>query len=272
MDEQAHIKKQLEQAKKQSFQFFKAIQFINVKEDLDDEEIYVIIREAIPDKTGMSSSYLNKLKNAWNNSDHLKVGNLRRYKRFLDFLSERIGIIHNAFWNEDAGDYIKDGEQPMIIQTKSNPDKLEGLIGVWKGYSWNTDRAENGEPPINVFKLHIKGVNDITCEVEMGTFDKGKISLITNDRIEINISNDHRKIILMKRIGFGNKKALLTTSSLKMAYIDSGDKRVKVGLALLERADGNDLFEPGSAELSSFESDMQTKLLEFLNSSQKILE
>jgi len=118
-------------------------------------------------------------------------------------------------------------------------ERLQGLTGTYEGFLWDAGvtRKKKNESHIHVFKIHINNIEEIQCETKGGKFGKGAIFLLGTEKILIELIEDgkSRKLFLMMEIPSASGDVLKRKKQFHVGYVDSGYKKIKAGLAILER-------------------------------------
>ena len=213
----------------------------------------------------------NKHKNACRKSSYLKEVRPKIFHTCFDVIDEMLAKPpYEYFWSSgsgtELGKYLKKDE----IKGKREEEKLKGLIGVWKGLSWNKEETEKHPQKLdhyNVFCAEVKGNRKIRVHTKFTLFNEGNIYPVGTDRISVEIGTENRRAYLTGYIGFGDD--LAPVKVLHMTYSDTGDDEVKCGLSAFIRLTDTsfDTFETGCVTLDKLTED-EKRLALFLTGKQ----
>jgi hypothetical protein len=243
-----------------SKKFDKALTVLN--QQYTNSEVRGKLNEKLTSK--IKESIFSKMKLAHKRKNYLNDVHEKNYFQIFEILEPIIENEFHVVWDDKSEEFKK------MIDDTNNP-RLQGLVGVWIGYSWDVTMTSNtGKDFIHIFKVNVAAINDIICVAQRATFTGNKIVLINTDRVAIEMTSAYRKIFLIIHIGNAELEDLKKEKMFYLAYADSGNKRVKSGLAVMQRTDRN--FEdiiPESKEVIHIED---PHLAQFLTNTQLIVE
>jgi hypothetical protein len=154
------------------------------------------------------------------------------FRKIVNYFVTRMKDDYNLIWNTKTQEYI-DINSKDVGQASINAERLEGLSGVWKVYTWNkTKNTETGKDYINIFKIEIDAPK-VIGETKNNFFESGTIELIAHEKIAITLITELRRICFVGRIG--STVDLNKMNNICVAYIDSGNDNLKSGIAVIEK-------------------------------------
>lgn len=211
-----------------------------IKSKYNNRELIPKLLEVNPalgkrDKTGkiaLSETHFNKHKNVYKNPTYLSYITLAKFTHLMKAVNLLLIKEFKKEWNGSTKSYV---DIPSIITDAASfgtydgasSERIEHLFGMWTCLSWNQLRSE-----INYFTLRIYDEQNVICENQYGTLG-GNIFFITKDRIAISLASLHRRIYFIAKVGLGDH--LKKIHELNVAYVDSGDEKVKSGIAIFKR-------------------------------------
>jgi hypothetical protein len=165
------------------------------------------------------------------------------YLSVFETLDQLILEKYNRKWNKESEEYelinteADAPESPFLYN-----QKLVGLNDAWQGFSWNKDRTEHfsTQPKeqrldyYNLFKLRIFNKNNVECLIEK-TKMTGTLWLVGERKITIQLKSEARLLVMLAQIPL--MEDLSAINDITFAYVDSGSKHVKCGLAIVNRMD-----------------------------------
>lgn len=204
----------------------------------------------------LTESAFSKLKNACNNSSYLKDLHEKKYSKIFRILDPLIEKECGIVWDNTDKIFKK------IDESTRNP-RLQGLLGTWEGFSWDATASEaQGGQYVHHFKIKISSINDIRCSIQRATFVGNRITLISTDRVAMEMNSPNRKLFFIIHIGNGEVDDLKNEKTFNLAYLDSGDKKIKSGLAIINRTSKNfDDIMPGSTRITETEYEHYIRFL-----------
>ncbi|OQP64748.1 hypothetical protein A3860_18490 [Niastella vici] len=257
-----------------SFKLQKAIEVL--KEKLIKKDVYQMIVDYHlgNEKFRFSESTFSKCINACENSIHIHTISRKHFSYIFEVIDPYIKSTYELIWNDSKKEYVKEETLSLSANETVNKNaRLLELTGGWIGYSWNENRTkEKNIPHINIFKLNIRDIDKITCVTEKAEFKEGKMNTANHDRLIIDLVNSHRKIILIGHIGLAEEGKLKKLDRIHLAYVDTGDRNVKTGLAIIERTDIEfSNIETESKEITFFDIEKADFLMLHLQNTQLII-
>lgn len=216
------------------------------------QEIIELVKSKDKNLTRLSPSYFSKYKNVLKNDGYINSiteGTFTKILRSIDIIiSEELRLR----WNDSIKAY--ELEQTVLDEFNDDqpiPEKLIGLVGTWEGLSYNKKKSIKDKRDFySYFKLRILDKERVICNSLRANFHKGRLKIISIDRVSIEISTDNRTIFLIGKIGL--TEHLDKLNYLYMAYTDSGDQDVKSGNAILFRSkEQYDKLTPEIIDVSS---------------------
>lgn len=174
------------------------------------------------------------------NPEGFSVARVRKYKAILSVIDPFILKNYGYRWDEKGKCYRK-ARLVNNINREFEIERINALKGYWIGYSWDQSTTESDpldKEYIHVFKVEIKDATNVVCETKQAALVEATMSkLIGKDKVAIELGPDQRKIFLIIDIGLLENKFLQTKEKFSLAYIDSGNSKVKAGLAFIERVE-----------------------------------
>lgn len=231
----------------------------------NNKVVYEFINTKI--QPNISTPVFSKMKLAHERPQYLKQVSELVYRKVFEIIDPILETDYHIIWTSEERIYKEQTE-------KTSDPRLNGLIGTWECYSWDavtTKMKQQGH--MHLFKMKINTITDIHCITRDTEVKGNRILIIGSDRASIELSNERRKIYIIFHIGNGTLNDLKRENSFNLAYIDSGDKKIRSGLAIIERTEKNfDDIKPASILANELESDKPPGFFDLLKHSQLILD
>ncbi len=174
------------------------------------------------------------------NPEGFSVARIRKYKSILSVIDPFLIRNYGYKW-DDKGKCYRKARSINSTNREFEIERINTLKGFWIGYSWDKSTTESDpldKEYIHVFKVEIKDATNVVCETKQAALVEATMSkLIGKDKVAIELGPEQRKIFLIIDIGLLENKFLQTKEKFSLAYIDSGNSKVKAGLAFIVRVD-----------------------------------
>jgi hypothetical protein len=172
----------------------------------------------------------------------------------LKFLVDDIDEILNEQgkfeWNANENKYT-----PIlkVIRENETNNRIKALSGLWLGYSWNSALSKEYNYEKNyyhVFKIHIDDNGRVRCGTKAADLESTKVDIVLN-RLIIELRSLDRIIYIIIHIGSADANHLRKRKKHKIVYCDTGDKRIRTGVAIIRRSEEDyETFAPHNLEES----------------------
>lgn len=242
-----------------------AYKYLEIEYDLTQKEVVKMLNAKF-NKHGkisyISTSYFNKYLKA----DKIEAGlNLPKLKSIVRSLDTLLKDKYNVAWNYKTESY----ESIDSLNLKQSKKRTQSLSGVWIGYTWNATMSDLTKKEwVYIFKMHIDENGKVVCSTESAKFESEIINIVEN-RAVIELTNHRRRLYIVIPIGVADEEHLKNAKVFQLAYTDTGDKRVKSGLAIIERAkDSYDSIKPGNIEVTKLN---KPDFIDFIRNAQLLI-
>ena len=201
----------------------------------------------------ITQSDISKMLGAGKKHHYRTSKTYENFKRTFEILDEVILAEYGRVWNWHS--YTWEPVSNAFIQ---NSEKLNGLVGYWRAFTWDKETSEIREGDyIHSFKIDIRNLNDIHCVTKGTTFEKGFMRMLSSEKIMLQISHRERRVVLFLDIGSTQIEDIKRRKRFMLAYLDSGTTKIKSGFAIVERTEKK-LFtelQPDSLPISTLENE-----------------
>ncbi len=249
-----------EKQKKLSFKFSKALEFLNEYDKRRPDVMKIVNEKKEPQEKQFDDQEFSKLSRIHENNKYTSGTAIPRLSLIFRILDPFIEEFYNAEYDEDEKIY------KLISEDINNP-RLWGITGRYIGYSWH-----NSMEMVHMFKINIISTKEIICVTHNATLTAKRMNMIGSNAIAIEMKGHLRQVSLIMEIGNATLENLKTTTTFNVAYVDSGNKNLKCGLAIIERTENHfDDLQPMSKPLSEFEGEKNKEFFDLIKNKQLIL-